>query len=159
MLVNVELLLSIDLVLPAAASSMDANAVFDTEVLLPSSEPSLRRSLDTVLLLTRGEVWAKLAALSIKEEDDAKADSCCTLFDSCCTDSCFWVIMLLLEDSDLLLVSVSHFLEATPKNSDCCSLLFISISHSRVRGTAVASARLGPGGWGGVTENTSRGLP
>ena len=101
MLVNVELLLSIDLVLPAAASSMDANAVFDTEVLLPSSEPSLRRSLDTVLLLTRGEVWAKLAALSIKEEDDAKADSCCTLFDSCCTDSCFWVIMLLLllEDS------------------------------------------------------------
>ena len=89
MLVNVELLLSIDLVLPAAASSMDANAVFDTEVLLPSSEPSLRRSLDTVLLLTRGEVWAKLAALSIKEEDDAKADSCCTLFDSCWTDSCF----------------------------------------------------------------------
>ena len=77
MLVNVELLLSIDLVLPAAAaSSMDANAVFDTEVLLPSSEPSLRRSLDTVLLLTRGEVWAKLAALSIKEEDEAKADSC-----------------------------------------------------------------------------------
>ena len=89
MLVNVELLLSIDLVLPAAASSMDANAVFDTEVLLPSSEPSLRRSLDTVLLLTRGEVWAKLAALSINEEDEAKADSCCTLFDSCCTDSCF----------------------------------------------------------------------
>ena len=56
LLVNVELLLSMDLVLPAAASSMEANAVLDTEVLLPSSEPSLSRSLDTVLLLTRGEV-------------------------------------------------------------------------------------------------------
>jgi hypothetical protein len=55
LLVNVELLLSMDLVLPAA-SSMEANAVLDTEVLLPSSEPSLSRSLDTVLLLTRGEV-------------------------------------------------------------------------------------------------------
>jgi hypothetical protein len=56
LLVNVELLLSMDLVLPAAASSMEASAVLDTEVLLPSSEPSLSRSLDTVLLLTRGEV-------------------------------------------------------------------------------------------------------
>jgi hypothetical protein len=56
LLVNVELLLSMDLVLPAAASSMDASAVLDTDVLLPSSEPSLSRSLDTVLLLTRGEV-------------------------------------------------------------------------------------------------------
>ena len=56
LLVNVELLLSIERVLPAAASSMEASAVFDTEVLLPSSEPSLSRSLDTVLLLTRGEV-------------------------------------------------------------------------------------------------------
>ena len=56
LLVNVELLLSIDLVLPAAASSIEASAVFDTDVLLPSSEPSLSRSLDTVLLLTRGEV-------------------------------------------------------------------------------------------------------
>ena len=56
LLVNVELLLSMDLVLPAAASSMEARAVLDTEVLLPSSEASLSRSLDTVLLLTRGEV-------------------------------------------------------------------------------------------------------
>ena len=58
LLVNVELLLSIDLVLlPADAdSSMEAKAVFDTEVLLPSSDPSLSRSLETVLLLTRGEV-------------------------------------------------------------------------------------------------------
>jgi len=56
LLVKVELLLSIDLVLPAAASSMEANADLDTDVLLPSSEPSLSRSLDTVLLLTRGEV-------------------------------------------------------------------------------------------------------
>ena len=58
MLVNVELLLSIDLVLlPADAdSSMEAKAVLDTEVLLPSSDPSLSRSLETVLLLTRGEV-------------------------------------------------------------------------------------------------------
>jgi hypothetical protein len=56
LLVNVELLLSMDLVLPAAASSMEASAVLDTEVLLPSSEPSLSRSLETVLLLTRGEV-------------------------------------------------------------------------------------------------------
>jgi hypothetical protein len=56
LLVNVELLLSMDRVLPAAASSMDASAVLDTDVLLPSSEPSLSRSLDTVLLLTRGEV-------------------------------------------------------------------------------------------------------
>ena len=58
LLVKVELLLSIDLVLlPADAdSSMEAKAVFDTEVLLPSSDPSLSRSLETVLLLTRGEV-------------------------------------------------------------------------------------------------------
>ena len=56
LLVNVELLLSMDLVLPATASSMEASAVLDTEVLLPSSEPSLSRSLETVLLLTRGEV-------------------------------------------------------------------------------------------------------
>ena len=56
LLVKVELLLSIDLVLPAVVSSMEASAVLDTEVLLPSSEPSLSRSLDTVLLLTRGDV-------------------------------------------------------------------------------------------------------
>ena len=58
LLVKVELLLSIDLVLlPADAdSSMEAKAVLDTEVLLPSSDPSLSRSLETVLLLTRGEV-------------------------------------------------------------------------------------------------------
>ena len=58
LLVNVELLLSIDLVLllADADSSMEAKAVFDTEVLLPSSDPSLSLSLETVLLLTRGEV-------------------------------------------------------------------------------------------------------
>ena len=60
LLVKVELLLSIDRVLPpdaAADSSIEANADLDTDdVLLPSSEPSLSRSLDTVLLLTRGEV-------------------------------------------------------------------------------------------------------
>ena len=58
LLVKVELLLSIDLVLllADADSSMEAKAVFETEVLLPSSDPSLSRSLETVLLLTRGEV-------------------------------------------------------------------------------------------------------
>ena len=59
LLVKVELLLSIDRVLPpadAADSSIEASTDLDTDVLLPSSEPSLSRSLDTVLLLTRGEV-------------------------------------------------------------------------------------------------------
>jgi hypothetical protein len=112
-----------DLVLPAAASSMEASAVLDTEVLLPSSEPSLSRSLDTVLLLTRGEVCARLAARSIREEEEARADSCCTLFDSCCTlaDSCFIMLLLLLEDScfcdTMLLVTDSCFCESTLPDS------------------------------------------
>ena len=50
-----------------------------------------------------------MAALSIREEEDAMADSCCTLFDSCwlLEDSCFCAIMLLLL---LLMVEASCFI-------------------------------------------------
>ena len=51
-----------------------------------------------------------MAALSIREEEDAMADSCCTLFDSCWLleeDSCFCAIMLLLL---LLIVEASCFI-------------------------------------------------
>ena len=50
-----------------------------------------------------------MAALSIREEEDAMADSCCTLFDSCwlLEDSCFCAIMLLLL---LLVVEASCFI-------------------------------------------------
>ena len=67
-----------------------------------------------------------MAARSIREEEEARADSCCTLLDSCCwtllADSCFTILLLLLlllEDSCfccvtmlLLLVEDSCFCES-----------------------------------------------
>ena len=73
LLVKVLLLLSMDRVLPA--SPMEASTFCDTEVFLPSSSPSLILSLDTVLLLTSGEVWARPAARSMREEVEAMAAS------------------------------------------------------------------------------------
>ena len=73
LLVKVLLLLSMDRVLPA--SPMEASTFCDTEVFLPSSSPSLILSLDTVLLLTSGEVWARPAARSMREEVEAIAAS------------------------------------------------------------------------------------
>jgi len=70
-LVSRSLLLS-----PACRLSMAAAACCDSEVLRPSVEPSRRRSLETVLLLTNGEVCANPAARSISEEEEARADSC-----------------------------------------------------------------------------------
>ena len=67
LVVKVELRLSMDRFLASDASI--------TDVILPSSEPSLSRSLETVLLRTRGEVWARLAALSIREDEEARASS------------------------------------------------------------------------------------
>ena len=64
-----------------------------------------------------------MAARSIREEEEARADSCWTLFDSCCTlaDSCFIMLLLLLEDScfcdTMLLVTDSCFCESTLPDS------------------------------------------
>ena len=73
LLVKVLLLLSMDRVLPA--SPIEASTFCDTEVFLASSSPSLILSLDTVLLLTSGEVWARPAARSMREEVEAMAAS------------------------------------------------------------------------------------
>lgn len=57
-----------------------------------------------------------MAALSIREEEEARADSCCTL-----ADSCFIMLLLLLEDScfcdTMLLVIDSCFCESTLPDS------------------------------------------
>ena len=69
-----------------------------------------------------------MAALSIREEEDAMADSCCTLFDSCWVlkDSCFCAIMLLLllllmvEASCFIMLLDSCFCESIVADSCFC---------------------------------------
>ena len=69
-----------------------------------------------------------MAARSIREEEEARADSCWTLFDSCWTladiillllleDSCFCVSMLLLEED-------SCFCESKLLVDSCCPLIW-----------------------------------
>lgn len=62
LVVNVELRLSMDLFLPP--SSAVATTPFTS---------SFRRSLETVLRRTSGEVWARPVALSMREEEEAIA--------------------------------------------------------------------------------------
>ena len=61
LVVNVELRLSMDLFLPPSSVAATAPVL------------SFRRSLETVLRRTSGEVWARPAALSIREEEEALA--------------------------------------------------------------------------------------